>query len=113
MKTKKDPIIFVKHIHDAILDIKSFTKQIKKEAFMNNKLVQNAVVRSLEIIGEAAKNIPSDFRKKHNSIPWQSMAAMRDKIIHHYFGLDLEIIWIVIEKDLPLLEKQIKAVLKT
>jgi uncharacterized protein with HEPN domain len=79
---------------------------------MKNKLIQNAVIRSIEVIGEAVKNLPSGFRNKHPKIPWNKIAGMRDKIIHYYFGVDLETIWKVVNGEIPLLKKQIFKILK-
>ena len=68
---------------------------------------QDAVIRRLEIIGEAVKNLPADFKKKKSSIPWQNIAGMRDFLIHEYFGVDLDLVWQTVKKDLPEFKKQI------
>jgi len=81
------------------------------EDFEEDKLRQNAIIRKLEIIGEAAKNLPPDFKKKHGEVSWQQMAGMRDKLIHHYFGLNLKRVWAVLEKDLPELKVKIQRLL--
>ena len=73
----------------------------------------DAVIRNLEIIGEAVKNISPEFRKKHLGIPWSKIAKTRDKLIHKYFGVDLELTWDIIKKDLPDLKEKIKNILKT
>jgi len=104
---KKDVNVFLGHILEAIVDIESFIRNVKKETFLKNKEKQNAVVRSLEVIGEAVKNIPDDFRKKNNNIPWKEIVGMRDKIMMNYFGIDLELIWKTIKRDIPELKKEL------
>jgi uncharacterized protein with HEPN domain len=109
---KKEILIFIKHIFESIENIESFMKKVSKKDFMNNKEKQSAVVRQLEIIGEAVKNVPESFRKKYPEIPWSDIARTRDKIIHHYFGLDLKIIWDIVKEDLPILKNKIRRILK-
>ena len=72
----------------------------------------SAVIRQIEIVGEAVKNLPQDFTNKYKEISWIRIAGMRDKLIHHYFGVDKETIWEVIEEDLPKLRKQIRKILE-
>lgn len=107
----KNPIVFLKHIRDSINNINDFSKGLSKEKFMKDKLRQNAIIRELEIIGEAVKNIPFSFRKKYPSIEWIKIAGLRDKIIHQYFGVDLKIIWGVLKEDVPELEGRIAEIL--
>ena len=104
---KKDPLIFIKHILESIKNIEDFMNGISKKHFLRNKEKQNAVIREIEIIGEAAKNIPANFRSKHTNIPWRDIAGMRDKLMHHYFGVNLETVWKVIKEDIPILENEI------
>ncbi|MCX6090687.1 MAG: DUF86 domain-containing protein [Candidatus Atribacteria bacterium] len=82
--------------------------EINYEMFCRDKKTINAVIRSLEIIGEATKKIPQEFRNQYPDIPWKKMTGMRDKLIHDYFGVDLEMIWLVITENLPYLEPNIK-----
>lgn len=107
---KKDPLIFIEHIIENIEDIEAFTKDIKKEDFLNNKEKQNAIIRSLEIIGEAVKNIPLEIRKKYPNTPWKEIAGTRDRISHHYFGVDLSLIWNIVKENMPELKKEIKRI---
>ncbi|MEK6817208.1 MAG: DUF86 domain-containing protein [Nanoarchaeota archaeon] len=109
---KKDPLIFISHILDAINDIEESIEGLSEEQFVKNKDIRDSNVRRLEIIGEATKNLPEEFIKKYTDTPWKDIAGMRDKIIHHYFGIDLEEIWKVIKKDIPKLKKQITEILK-
>jgi uncharacterized protein with HEPN domain len=103
----KEPIIFIGHILENIEDIESFTKNVNKEDFLENKEKQNAIVRSLEIIGEAVKNISPKIKVKYKDVPWRGIAGTRDKITHHYFGVDLELIWKMIKENIPVLKKQV------
>ncbi len=104
--THKD-VPYLNHILDAINDIESSVKNITKREFMKNKDIKDANVRRLEIIGEAVKNISETLKKKYPDIKWKQIAGMRDKLIHHYFGVDFEAVWKVIKKDIPELKKKI------
>ncbi len=104
--------LFVSDILENIEDVEDFSKNLTKIKLENNKLKQNAIIRSLEVIGEAVKNIPNSFREKYPQVEWKKIAGFRDIIIHAYFKVDLDITWDVIKKDLPKLKKQIKIILK-
>ncbi len=108
----KDNYFFLQHILESISDIEAFLHKVNKYSFFENKEKQNAVIRSLEIIGEAVKHLPDEFKNKHHSIEWLKISGMRDKLIHHYFGVDLDTIWQVVEEDLPKLKKDIKLILE-
>lgn len=103
---------YIQDILDAIVEIKEFIQGMRFENFAKEKKAINAVVRSLEVIGEATKKIPEDLRERYPQIPWRRMAGMRDKLIHEYFGIDLEIIWEVINNELPPVKPMIQRVLK-
>ena len=105
--TEKDALIFLEHILESIKDIESFICDVSKEELGKNREKLNAIVRSVEIIGEAAKNIPGSFKKEHPRVAWKEIVGARDVLIHHYFGIDLNILWEVIKKDIPILKKQI------
>jgi len=107
---KRDINLFIQDILDNIKDIESFSKALTKEKFESNKLIQNAIIRSLEIIGEAAKNIPDSFRVKHSEIPFKKIAGFRDILSHAYFGINMGRVWNIIEKDLPDLKKKIEKI---
>lgn len=97
--------IYLRHIVDSIRRIQEYTKG-GYDAFMASTLIQDAVVRNLEIIGEATKALSPSFRAAHPEIPWASMAGMRDVLIHGYMGVDLDIVWDVVANRLdPLLER--------
>ena len=82
------------------------------EAFVEDDTLRRAFVRSLEIIGEAAKKVPDDFRAAHPSVEWRAMAGMRDRLIHDYFGVDFELVWDVVQQRIPELRSQVAAILK-
>ena len=92
-------------------DAISFTKDISFEKFAKDKKTTYAVVRSIEVIGEAARKLPKDFRDKHSSIPWTEIVGMRDKLIHDYSGIDLDIVWKTVKEDLPKILKQISKII--
>lgn len=109
----KDPQVFLKHILESIEWIEKETTVISKDEFIKTVPTQDIVIRRLEIIGEAVKNLPGDFKKKYPDIPWQKISGLRDKLIHGYFGIDLELVWEIIKKDLPLFKTQIQDMLRT
>ncbi len=109
---KKEPLVFIEHIVDSIEKIEMFMKGISKENFQKNIQLQDALVRRIEIIGEAVKNLPKTFKDGHLDIPWIKIAGMRDKLNHHYFGVDLEVVWKTVNEDIPLLKRYIKKILK-
>jgi uncharacterized protein with HEPN domain len=104
---KKDPKIFLSHILESIEYIEKDTKGLDRDDFLENRTIQDAVMRRLEIIGEAVKNLPADFKKKNNFIPWQKIAGMRDFLIHEYFGVNVDLVWQTIKKDLTKLKTQL------
>ena len=104
----KNPEIFLGHILECIELLEQYTQDVNKTQFESDLKLQDAILRRFEIIGEATKNIPHALKKKHPKIPWKKMAGMRDVLIHQYYGVSLNDIWQVIQKDLPKLKKQIK-----
>ena len=84
----KLPELYLGHILEAITKIKHYTGGMDEADFLGNELVKDAVVRNIEIIGEAVKNLPEDFTEKHKDVPWKDIAGMRDRIVHFYFGVD-------------------------
>ena len=103
---------YLKHILDAISNIEKFIEGVNKENFLSNVEKQYAVLRGLEIIGEATKNLSEELKKKHPNIPWKEIAGMRDKLIHQYFGVNLDLVWETIKTELPELKNQISRILK-
>ena len=111
MSTGKDEA-YLKHILDAISDIKRFMKGVPKEEFFENREKQYAVLRALEIIGEATKNLSKEMKTEYPEVPWSDIAGMRDKLIHQYFGIELSLVWETVKKNLPELESQISEMLR-
>lgn len=102
---KKEPKIFVAHILESIGEIEVYTRRHTQASFLRAKIVQDASIRRLEIIGEAVKRIPAETRQLVKDIPWKQIAGLRDILIHEYFGVDLKLVWKVIAKDLPALKR--------
>jgi len=107
----KDDRVYFLHIRDAIDRTSDYTSG-GKEAFFADRKTQDAVVRNLEVIGEAVKHVSAGLKAAHPDIPWQRIAGMRDKVIHEYFGVNLKIVWEVVERDLPDLKRKIEAILQ-
>jgi uncharacterized protein with HEPN domain len=108
----KDPLIFLKHILENISKIESFSKNIvKKEELSKNELKKYAIIRAIEVIGESVKNLPSSLKDKYPDVSWKEIVGTRDILIHQYFGVDLNIVWDIIKKDLPELKEKIKKIL--
>ena len=101
---------YIQDILDSVNDIERFTKDMGFKEFLKDRKTVYAVVRAIEIIGEATKNISRAIKSKYPEIPWKKMAGMRDKLIHEYFGVDLEILWEVVKKDIPMVKPLIKKV---
>lgn len=108
----KDPRIFLEHILDSVDWIESYVVDLSKDDFLASVGKQDAVLRRLEIIGEAVKNLPDTFKDVHVDIPWRRIAGMRDIIIHEYFEVDLRLVWRTITDVLPEFKKQIQDLLK-
>jgi len=110
---KRDYRDYLKDIIDSIEDTKSFTENMTFEDFAKDRKTINAVIRSIEVIGEAAKKIPKSIRDRYPSIPWKKIAGMRNKMIHEYFGVDIEILWKTIKGDVPPLKPLIQEILES
>ena len=104
---KRDVNLFIWDIKESIKNIEDFSKGVDKEKFSKDKLRQSAIIRQLEIIGEAVKNVPNAFREKFPKIPWKDIAGLRDILSHAYFGVNMERIWNIIKFDLSILKKEL------
>ena len=103
---------FVQDILDSINDVRNFIEGMDFKDFIKDKKTIYSVVRAIEIIGEATKNVPEEIRKKYPDVPWKKMAGMRDRLAHEYFGVDLEILWGTATEDVPQLKVPVSKVLK-
>ena len=103
----KNDRVYLEHILEAIFKIENFTHKISRFDFDGNVMIQDAVIRNIEIIGEATKKISKSFRQSHQEIPWSEMAGMRDKLIHDYLDVEIEVVWKTIEVDITLLKEMI------
>ena len=109
---KKGDTAYLRHILDAISRIEEYTKGIEYEDFMDDHLIQDGVIRQIEIIGEATKRLSDEIPEKYQDIPWKDMAGMRDKLIHDYLGVDMDAVWETVEGDIPLLKNKLKDLIK-
>lgn len=107
----KEPIEYIKHIADECSYIISVSNNLSKDEFLDDETLKRAVVRSLEIIGEATKKVPVEFKVKFSSIQWKNMAGMRDRLIHDYIGINYSIVWDVVKNKISELNDQIQEVL--
>jgi len=99
-------------IQEAARRLRAYTAGMTYEAFMADSKTQDAVIRNLEIMGEAAKNLSAELRAKYPVVPWKSMAGIRDRLIHHYFGVNLDIIWEIVTVELPEVVAQLEKILE-
>lgn len=109
--TQHDDSLYLAHISDAISRVESYLKDIEQPDFQTNQLLQDGVIRQLQIIGEAVKRISPETRAKARNVEWSLIAKTRDKLIHDYFGVDLEVVWYAATRDLPALKTEIEKLL--
>jgi uncharacterized protein with HEPN domain len=108
MKGKRNLNLYIDDIQESIEKIEEYTEGTTLEEFLKNTQIQDAVLRRLEIIGEAVRNLPGDFKQEHSEIPWKMIAGMRNVVAHEYFGINVKRVWKTIEKDIPELKNKIK-----
>ena len=108
---KKNDLVYLSHIMKSIERIEEYTEGMEKDDFTSSNLVQDGTIRQIEIIGEAAKNLSRGCREKYPQIPWSDIAGMRDLLIHHYFGVNLNDVWYTVKVDIPVLKDEILTIL--
>ncbi len=111
MSTAHDDLQYLEHIQEAIDTILGYVQGIQEDQFKANQMLQDAIVRQLEIIGEATKQLSDDIREDNPQVPWKAIAGTRDRLIHGYFAVDLDGIWLTVQRDLPELKLQVAILL--
>ena len=106
--SKRNEILLVQDMHESISAIEIFLVDYTEEDFYRDRKTKDAVVRNLEIIGEASNQLSKKFKEKNSNIPWREAADLRNKIIHDYAGIDYKMLWVIIQKDLPILKLQLE-----
>ena len=110
--SERGTLKLLEDIADSIHRILDYTKGMSYEKSSKSRVIQDAVVRNFQVLGEATKQLPVTFKEKHKQIPWSKVARFRDKLVHHYSGINYDIVWEIIKDSLPELHKQIKQILK-
>lgn len=108
---KPDETVYLRHILDAIAKVELYLQGVNETAFDHSSLIQDAVIRQIEIIGEAARRLSRPLRLQYPETPWEDITGMRDKLIHGYFGVDVEKVWLTAVEDLPSLKAQVERIL--
>jgi len=109
---KRDDTVYLRHVIDAAGLIEEYLEDRDYQEFAGNRMLQDAVVREIEIIGEAVKNISPNTKERYADIPWRQIAGMRDKLIHGYFGVDIGAVWDTAAKDIPSLKEKVLRILE-
>ncbi len=104
--------LYLQDIAEAIDRIQSYLEGVARDEFETNQMRLDAVIRNLQIIGEAVKKIPDSIKKKYPNIPWQEIAGLRNRVTHAYFNVDINIIWDVVQSELPILQPQVQRIIK-
>jgi len=107
----RDLKVYLEDIVESLCIIKEYVKDTREEEFLNNRQLQDAVIRRFEIVGEATKQIPDSFRNQYPGVPWRKMAGLRDVLIHNYFGVSIGRVWKMIKNDLDKAEKSISEII--
>ena len=103
----KDDQAYIDHLLFCIQKIKSFSKDLTEDEFYKDEMVQDAVIINIEVIGEVSNNVSKEFKRLNKVVPWREMAGMRDKLIHDYLGVDIQVVWKTVQEDIPFLENLI------
>ena len=105
------PLDVVRHILDEVEYLLRVSADLSEDAFLENETLRRAFARSLEVIGEASKRVPAEIREQYPAVEWKSMAGMRDRLIHGYFGVDYGLVWDVVQNNIPRLRREIRALI--
>lgn len=109
---ERDDTVYLRHMLDAIAKVEEYLQGVDEKRFAQNTLLQDGVIRQLEIIGEAVKRLSPDLRGRYAGISWKDIAGMRDKLIHDYFGVDLEAVWTTATEDILVFKEEVRRILK-
>ena len=107
----RDFRVYLEDILEATRKITTYTDSLSKAVFLEDEKTLDAVVRNLEVIGEAVKKLPEDLRARHSGVEWKKIAGLRDILIHEYFGLDAEIVWDIVRNKVPALDREVRTMM--
>lgn len=107
---KKNPVVFLDHVLNSIKLLEEYTQSLSFDDFKSDYEKQDAVIRRLEVIGEAVRNLPEEFVEKYPNIPWRDIMDFRNVLIHQYFDVNIERVWETVQRDLPELKKKIQSI---
>jgi uncharacterized protein with HEPN domain len=110
--SKRKDIDILQDIEECINRIDRYIHHVNYDGFSKDPKTQDAVIRNIEIIGEAVKSLSTEIKEKHSNIPWKNIAGTRDRLIHHYFGVNIDVVWDIVEGELPELHRQIKKLIE-
>lgn len=109
---ERNDSVYLQHIFEACRRLQSYTADLSQKEFEENELVQDAVLRQLQVLGEAVKRLSEEVRGTHDHVPWRKIAGMRDKVVHDYMGIDLRMAWTTVQKDVPDLHEAVTSILQ-